>query len=361
MKKREKKSEVIVDEIVEAVSRNFDFTFTGTSTFIVPRIPKIPEEFSIGLIVGPSGSGKTTLLNDLWGISKMPEWDNTKAICSHFSSVEEAQDKLSACGLNSIPDWVKPHSALSNGGQFRANMARILNSNAVIDEFTSVIDRTVAKSCSYAMSRYIRRKKLKNVVFASCHYDIIEWLNPDWVWDLGSGTFRRGCLQPPKIEVQLLPCTTDIWPLFARHHYLTGEINKTARCWIAVWEGIIVGFTSIISLPSGTVKKAWREHRTVVLPDYQGLGIGTILVEAVGEIVLSMGGRLFSKTAHPRVGAYRDQSPYWRATSSNGKSHESYLKDNRKRKIKINKSCKRHWNRVCFSHEYIGGRGIEKQ
>jgi len=57
-----------------------------------------------------------------------------------------AYQKLSAVGLNSVPSWCRPYHVLSNGEQFRARMAAMLNSDTSFDEFTSVVDRTIAKS-----------------------------------------------------------------------------------------------------------------------------------------------------------------------------------------------------------------------
>jgi ABC-type ATPase with predicted acetyltransferase domain len=53
--------------------------------------------------------------------------------------------------LNSVPSWYKPYQVLSNGEKFRADLARKLKSNTVIDEFTSVVDRTVAKAASVSL------------------------------------------------------------------------------------------------------------------------------------------------------------------------------------------------------------------
>ena len=146
------------------------------------------EEFGIGLIVGGSGSGKTTILGKL-GCLNAPAWDNSNAVISHFDTYEDGRDRLSAAGLNSIPNWIKPFHTLSNGEQFRANLARQIENGAVIDEFTSVVDRNVAKSCSVALSKHVKRKGLKGLILASCHYDIIEWLQPDWVFDVDIGEF----------------------------------------------------------------------------------------------------------------------------------------------------------------------------
>lgn len=79
---------VINDEITKELSQSFDYEFDGETEFLVPQIPKTPDEFGIGLIVGPSGSGKSTLLKN-FGEEENFIWDSSKAICSHFESAEE--------------------------------------------------------------------------------------------------------------------------------------------------------------------------------------------------------------------------------------------------------------------------------
>lgn len=338
-----------VDEISRSLSSAFDYEFNGESSFELPLI-SIPDDYSIGLIVGPSGSGKSSLLAEI-GEIKNPYWDDRKSVCSHFHNEIEAKEKLGAAGLNSIPAMVLPFSKLSNGQQFRANIARLLNSNAVIDEFTSVVDRQVAKSCSWAVQRYIREKNIKNVVFASCHYDIIEWLNPDWVFDTETKSMSsRGLVRRPEIKIELFKVSCEVWSLFSNHHYLSADINKSSRCWVAMWAGKPIGFASVIAFPSGTVKNAWRGHRTVVLPDYQGMGIGVRISDAVGAIITSEGGRFFSKTANYRMGEYRNRSLLWKPTSKNGMARKDYSSN---RKTKESNYKHKHINRVCYSHEYI--------
>ena len=340
------------DDITKAVSSMFDYEFNGTTTFTVPNVPSIPEDYGIGLIVGPSGSGKSSLLKS-FGSTEQPEWDESKAICSHFESADQAAERLSAVGLNTIPSWLRPYHVLSNGEQFRANLARSLVSGMVFDEFTSVIDRNVAKSCSVAIRRYVDKHNLKNIVLATCHYDVIEWLQPDWVYDTMTGQLTgRGSLRPrPEIKLEIIPCSTEVWPIFRHHHYLDGNLNRTAQCWLAIWDGEIVGFSAALPFPNGNFKNAWRGHRTVILPEYQGLGFGTRLSDAIGEIFLARGCRFFSKTAHPRLGEYRNSSPRWRGTSKNGKGRKDYI-TNRAVKEKNHKD--KHIKRVCFSHEYVG-------
>ena len=144
------KSAVQQDEITKEISQAFDYEFNGETKFQVPYLPDLPSEFGIGLIVGASGSGKSTLLKKFGG-EELIEWDENKAICSHFENAKVAQDKLSAVGFNSIPSWLRPYHVLSTGEKFRADLARRLKDGAIIDEFTSVVDRNVAKSCAYAI------------------------------------------------------------------------------------------------------------------------------------------------------------------------------------------------------------------
>lgn len=174
---------VETDEFTDYLSECFDYEFTGESRFEIPNI-SVPEEFSIGLIVGSSGSGKTQLLTNYFDFKDEPLiWDSNKAIVSHFENPEEAVIKLMACGLSSLPSLCRPHHVLSNGEKFRAEMARKIKSGAVIDEFTSVVNRETAISLSIALSKHIRKTGLKNIVIASVHRDIIDWLEPDWIFD----------------------------------------------------------------------------------------------------------------------------------------------------------------------------------
>ena len=342
---------VIVDDIVKTLSSSFDYTFDGVSTFTPPFLPRLPKDFGIGLIVGPSGTGKSTILKR-FGKEVSPCWEHDKAVCSHFRDAADAMGRLGAVGFNSIPSWMRSYEVLSTGEKFRADMARRLENGAVVDEFTSVVDRNVAKSCANSNRKYVNEKGLKGLVFASCHYDIIEWLQPDWVFDTSTGKMTtRGLERRPDIILEILPCSYEAWAMFRHHHYLDGNINKASRSWIATWNGIPIGFASALPFPSGTIKNAWRGHRTVVLPDYQGLGLGVRISDAVATMFVVDGYRYFSKTAHPRMGEYRNHSSLWKPTSKNGINRQDY-----KRRIsKIEGSYQmKHADRLCYSHEFIG-------
>ena len=341
-----KQSSIIMDSITANLIRPFDYESDGTERFYPYEIPvELPVNFGIGVIVGASGTGKSTLLRD-FGIPERIEWLPDRSIASHFESAETASELLAAAGLMSIPEWVKPYSVLSTGQKFRADLARSIKNYAVIDEFTSVVDRNVAKAASTAMARYARKNGINNIVLATCHRDIIEYLEPDWVIDTDKGMWASGrWLHRPQLDLTIYPVHYSIWSYFAPYHYLTGNINRSAHCYVGIWEGQLVAFNSAITAPNGNYKNAYRGHRLVVHPDYQGFGFGPKISEAVAQHYVDNGKRYFAKTAHPRLGGYRDSSPLWKPTSKNHMKRKDGAGNTR---WEINP------DRWSFSHEYIG-------
>jgi GNAT superfamily N-acetyltransferase len=136
--------------------------------------------------------------------------------------------------------------------------------------------------------------------------------------------------------------------MFKDHHYLRDDLSNATRCYVAFWEGQIVAFGASIAQPNGNFKNGWRGHRTVVLPDFQGMGIGVRFSDAIAQIHLEQGHRYFSRTSHPRMGMYREGSSLWKPTSKNLKLRKDIKHDN------IYNNHYADNKRVCFSHEYIG-------
>lgn len=249
---------------------------------------------------------------------------------------------------------------LSNGEKFRADLARRLKDGAVIDEFTSVVNREVAISCSISIEKYIRNNDLRNITFASCHDDIIPYLNPDWIYNTDNHEFYTGrYLCRPEINIRIINCGKQAWDMFKRYHYLSGELNSASVCYLGVYNDIPVAFMALLALPGRDVKHAWREHRVVVLPDYQGMGIGNKFSEAIAQAYIERGCRYFCKTSNPRMGEHRERSSKWRGTPNNKKSRESYLKTDGTVRETHGYGMKPelvmiHAFRVCYAHEYIG-------
>lgn len=268
-------------------------------------------------------------------------------------SPQDACQLLSSMGLASVPTWIRPFSVLSNGEKYRASLAKSLSmSNGggyiLIDEYTSVVDRNVAKAMSNSLQKYIRRTN-KKIILATCHYDILEWLQPDWVYDLNKGgVLERGdyLRQRPQIQLQVYRTEPDTWDLFKKHHYMTTELNKACVCLVFTWDDKIVAFNSILPMPSGTMQNAFREHRLVVLPDFQGLGIGSKISEFTGAILKSQGKSYYTKTVNPALGCYRETHiASWQATPRNkqGMSEKDF-----------SMNMMGGQTRVSYCHKYIG-------
>lgn len=348
---------------VEQVRGMFDLPAGPIEERICVETPELSERpWQIGLICGPSGSGKTTIARRLFpgATAAPPLWPDDAAVIDAFApmTASEAAALLTAVGFSSPPGWLKPYRVLSNGERFRCDLARALaegnapcesdapcealgpcNGNGsckanapregnargqcngaaaepitVFDEFTSVVDRTVAKVCSAAVAKAIRLGRVKRrFVAVSCHDDVIDWLAPDWVLDMAAREFSWRRLRRPPIRLELARCPRDLWPVFARHHYLSGSLNPSARCYAAFWDGRPAAFCA--TLHNAGTRGRRRITRLVVLPDFQGIGIGMAAAEAVAAIESADGTILSLVTSHPAVIAHARRSPRWRISS----------------------------------------------
>ena len=198
-----------------------------------PEIPKSPNPeipapslWQIGLIVGPSGSGKSTIARAMFGqnIYRPEQWPTDQAVVDGLGErpIKEITRLFTAVGFSSPPSWIKPYSVLSNGEQFRCDLARALARGGnggrlvVFDEFTSVVDRNVARVVSAAIAKGIRDGRIGcRFVAVTCHYDVTEWLAPDWVIDMATASFARRRLRRPAIELEIFRCRRSVWRLFA--------------------------------------------------------------------------------------------------------------------------------------------------
>lgn len=283
-------------------------------------LPLEDRAWRIGLIVGPSGCGKTTLARELFGAAFLQgyDWPQDRSIVDAFPEglgIKDITGALSSVGFSSPPSWLRPFRVLSNGEQFRATLARALVDErelVAVDEFTSVVDRTVAKIGSCAVAKAVRSRDGKRLVAVSCHYDVADWLQPDWVFDPSSGAFEWRLLQRrPPIQLSIDRVHRSAWRMFKHHHYMSTEIHKAAKCFIASVDGRPAAFTAVLSFQHAT-RPGWREHRTVCLPDFQGVGIGNALSEFVAGMFLATGKPYFSTTASPAMIRHRARSSAWR-------------------------------------------------
>lgn len=149
---------------------------------------ELPEKWNIGLIVGSSGTGKTTIANELFKKNIITNfiYDNRSVLDNmpDNKTTEEIERMFYSVGFGSVPSWLKPYKVLSNGEKMRVDLARALLEKdfIVFDEFTSVVDRQVAQTSCIAINKAVKKTD-KKFIAISCHRDIIEWLQPDWIFD----------------------------------------------------------------------------------------------------------------------------------------------------------------------------------
>jgi len=300
----------------------FDYEVDGTQTIQWTHdLPIESKNWNVGLIVGASGSGKSVLARDLWGdrVTEGHDWGDG-ALIEAFpkdTPISEITGALTAVGLGTVPAWLRPYSVLSNGEQFRANMARSIIEGGdpiVIDEFTSVVDRQVAKIASHAVQKTIRRSNSKFIA-VTCHYDVEDWLQPDWIYDVTAREFTWRSVQPhPRVDLEIFPASRTLWRVFAPHHYMSATLSNSAQCFAAYIDGQPVAFTSYLHFPHAKTRNIKTVHRLVVLPDYQGLGIAGRLQDWLGQYLFERDYRLRLVVAHPGMIAMSARSSRWRST-----------------------------------------------
>lgn len=278
--------------------------------------PLDERPWNVGLIVGPSGCGKSTILNHVFGGAPEMLWGRDGVIDDFRAglSIEEISSCCQAVGFNTIPAWLRPYSVLSNGEKFRVELARRLletDDLIVMDEFTSVVDRQVAQYGSHAVQKYVRKHQ-KKFVAASCHFDIIDWLNPDWVFEPSIMKFSwRELRRRPQIDCQIRRVHHSAWKMFAPYHYLTASLNKAAKCFCLFVQDRPAVFAGVLHRPHAKVKDIAGVSRVVTLPDFQGLGLAFVLMDALGGLFKAVGKRLHMYPAHPPFVRAMCRSSQW--------------------------------------------------
>ncbi|HUF09466.1 MAG TPA: hypothetical protein VMO47_09110 [Rhodothermales bacterium] len=281
-------------------------------------------EWSVGLIVGPSGCGKSTILRELFGAPRALRWSKSSVI-DDFAKSLSIQDVASACGgvgFNTVPAWLRPFSVLSNGEQFRVSVARLISeadegSTVAIDEFTSVVDRQVAQIGSHAVQKVARKRGIR-MVAASCHYDVIDWLQPDWMFEPATMTFtRRSLRRRPSIELDIVRVSSSAWSIFAPFHYMSADLKRGATCFGAFVDGRVVAFAATLPRPHAPKhSKIVGNSRGVTAPDWQGVGIMHTMNRVLGGAYKATGRRFHLYPAHPTLIRSYNKDPLWRCVSA---------------------------------------------
>jgi len=300
---------------------------TGANFTLEAELDIESAPWQIGVIVGPSGSGKTSLGRSLWGAEAVyaPAWPADAPVIDAITpggSFDAVTAALSSVGLGSVPTWLRPFPVLSNGEQFRANLARLIAEapeRAVLDEFSSVVDRQIAQIGAGAFAKAWRRTG-GQAVLLSCHYDILDWIQPDWVFDTASGQFTRGWLRRrPRLDVDVWQTDWRHWAAFEPHHYLKLPRMIAATNYVATVDEQLVAHVAV-STRAG-LREA-RACRLVVMPEWQGAGVGLRFLDAVCER-WRLGQNRYAKpmltlfhTSHPGLASALRRSDRWTQVSA---------------------------------------------
>lgn len=353
-----------VDVLVETVVSRSIRARQVQSVFDVPErereekswhleMPIEAKPWRVGLIVGPSGSGKSTVMRKVFGEERRLEWKQASVIDDFAEGlgISDITNACSAVGFNTIPAWLRPFHVLSNGEKFRVELARRLLEEPgpiVVDEFTSLVDRQVAKVASHAAQKYAR-KIGKQLVAVTCHYDVEDWLQPDWVLDVASGEFKwRELQRRPTVDIEIRRVPYKTWQLFAPFHYLTKDLNPAARSFAAFVDGRPVAFAAVIQQPHPKVRDIHRVSRLVTLPDWQGLGVALALVDRLGAAQKAVGRRLRTYPAHRGLVQSFGRSPQWNQLKKFGTFSPSSEGNSATVKAKA------FGGRPCAVFEYVG-------
>lgn len=321
------------------------------------KLPIEERKWNIGVLVGPSGCGKSTILRKLFGHSEAPT-PNGASVVDDFPDgmgIQEVVALLSAVGFSSPPSWRQSFGSLSTGERFRASVALALaragDDIVTIDEFTSVVDRTVARIGSAAVAKAVRRNGQRLVV-ATCHEDVECWLQPDWVYRPADSAFTWRVVQRrPAIDLRVVRCHHSAWRLFHRHHYLSAKLNPSATCFAVFCDGTLAAFEAWLPFV-GRIRRGSppmrRASRVVCLPDFQGVGISNAVNSHLASAWRSLGYRAVLSTSHPGFIASRRRDPLWVCTHNPGMMTGGRTGSNRRM------AATQAFTRLVASFEYVG-------
>lgn len=290
----------------------------------------ITAPYNLGLIVGASGSGKTTLAKHIWGDDCFTDILKLDVpVIDQFPepfSYDECAAMLAGVGLTSVPCWIRPAYTLSNGQRARAEcalqMARSVEVGrpVLIDEWTSVVDRTVAKVMSHCIQKHAR-KTGKQIVLMSCHYDVIDWLNPDWIIDCNKQEYLdrrllcRDFRRSEQLQFELREVDRSTWKSFSRYHYLSDRLPGGFLKTFGLFHGDNqIGFqcfANYVPHRKGT-QMMMHSNRTVVHPDYAGLGLGIKVISESSALMHAQGFAVWAKYSSTPVYLAMKKDPRWK-------------------------------------------------
>ena len=133
--------------------------------------------------------------------------------------------------------------------------------------------------------------------------------------------------------------------MFRQYHYLSGSLVPHARCYCAVYQNRPIAFIAVVHIHMKA--RYYRVTRLVVLPDYQGLGVGKRLLNFIAELYTSQTRiPFYILTSNPQI--IRGDMKNWRITRF---GHASKGRENTRMNNEIRNSLSR--KRITVSLQYV--------
>ena len=306
---------------IASVKGQFDLNIKKITEHFTGNLDIDNIDWHVGVIYGASGTGKSTIAKELFKNEYINSYKyGNKSIIDEMPKeyqVSEITKIFNSIGFATVWSWLKPYNVLSTGEKMRVDLARAIleNKNLIVfDEFTSVVNREVAKTGSFAIQKAIRKMN-KKFIAISCHKDVIEWLEPDWTFSTDNMEFKitRGKLRRPEIKIDIIEQKGQ-WEIFRKYHYLSGDLNNASRQFVGYIKDEPVVFCAILHFPHPRVKNFKRVHRIVTLPDYQGIGIGKRFMIKIAERYLKEKNRFIITTSQPALAISLKNDVNWICT-----------------------------------------------
>ena len=137
--------------------------------------------------------------------------------------------------------------------------------------------------------------------------------------------------------------------MFRQYHYLNGTLGAGVRCYTAVYQDKPIAFIAVAHIKMKS--RYFRVSRLVVLPDYQGIGVGKRLLNFIAELYTSQTKMPFYiLTSNPQIirGITQGITPSWKVSRF---GHASKGKGDTKINNGIRSSLSR--SRLTVSMQYL--------
>jgi GNAT superfamily N-acetyltransferase len=132
--------------------------------------------------------------------------------------------------------------------------------------------------------------------------------------------------------------------MFRQYHYLNGSLGAGVRCYCVLYQDKPIAFIAVAAVRMKA--KYYRVSRLVVLPDYQGIGVGSRLLNFIAELYSSQTKMpFFILTSNPQI--IRGNLVKWRVDRY---GHASRGKNNSRINDEIRNSLSR--NRITVSLKF---------